>query len=98
MGKSRFLPDVCVVAPVSITPSLVADNPNEEILALNIKDVPVPDWDEVAAAVPSKAEIKNDFPAFVRANVVAKHITPIAVATAIDAPADTDLGKMLENE
>ena len=81
-----------------MTPSLVADNPNEEILALNIKDVPAPDWVEVAAAVPSKAEIRNDFPAFDRASVVAKHTTPIAVATAIDAPTDTDFGKMLEKE
>ena len=65
---------------------------------MNIKDVHVPDWDEVAAAVPSKAEIRNDFPAFVRASVVAKHTTPIAVATAIDALADNDLGKIFENE
>jgi hypothetical protein len=43
LGNRFFLPDVCVVAPVSMTPSLVADNPNEEILALNIKDVHVPD-------------------------------------------------------
>ena len=42
-GNSFFLPDVCVVAPVSMTPSLVADHPNEEILALNIKDVHDPD-------------------------------------------------------